>query len=164
MRIEILPEARDDLIAGFRFYERQAPGLGSHFRESVLKDVDSLVVHGGVHPKVFGYHRSLSKRFPFAFIIGSRRMWFASAQFWTAAEILLGLDDAFGAHNCPGLRTILRADPPPVLGRVKRPNPLISDSRLLREDASRVEWFSRPEVTRNLCFSIDELGLRHRHC
>ena len=66
MRIEILPEARDDLIAEFRFYERQAPGLGSHFRESVLKDVDSLVVHGGVHPKVFGYHRSLSKRFPFA--------------------------------------------------------------------------------------------------
>ena len=27
MRIEILPEARDDLIAGFRFYEHQAPGL-----------------------------------------------------------------------------------------------------------------------------------------
>jgi hypothetical protein len=26
VRIEILPEARDDLIAGFRFYERQAPG------------------------------------------------------------------------------------------------------------------------------------------
>jgi hypothetical protein len=36
VRIEILPEARDDLIAGFRFYERQAPGLGSYFRESIL--------------------------------------------------------------------------------------------------------------------------------
>ena len=42
MRIEILPEARDDLIAGFRFYEHQAPGLGSYFRESILTDVDAL--------------------------------------------------------------------------------------------------------------------------
>jgi hypothetical protein len=48
VRIEILPEARDDLIAGFRFYERQAPGLGSYFRESILTDVDTLATHGGV--------------------------------------------------------------------------------------------------------------------
>lgn len=66
MRIDILPEARDDLLAGFRFYERQARGLGSYFRESILEDVDSLAVHGGIHAKLFGYHRSLSKRFPFA--------------------------------------------------------------------------------------------------
>jgi hypothetical protein len=49
VRIEILPEARDDLIAGFRFYERQAPGPGSYFRESILTDVDALAAHGGVH-------------------------------------------------------------------------------------------------------------------
>ena len=66
MTIEILPEAQDDLIAGFRFYERQAQGLGSYFRESLLDDVDSLATQGGIHAKVFGYHRSLSKRFPFA--------------------------------------------------------------------------------------------------
>jgi plasmid stabilization system protein ParE len=66
VKIEILPEAQEDLIAGFRFYERQAPGLGSYFRESILEDVDSLAIHGGVHAEVFGYHRSLSKRFPFA--------------------------------------------------------------------------------------------------
>jgi plasmid stabilization system protein ParE len=66
VRIEILSEARDDLIGGFRFYEQQAPGLGSYFRESILADVDALAVHGGVHAKVFGNHRSLSKRFPFA--------------------------------------------------------------------------------------------------
>jgi plasmid stabilization system protein ParE len=66
VRIEILPEAQEDLIAGFRFYEHQAPGLGSYFRESILSDVDALAVVGGVHAKVFGYHRSLSKRFPFA--------------------------------------------------------------------------------------------------
>jgi hypothetical protein len=66
VRIDILPEARDDLLAGFRFYERQARGLGSYFRECILEDIDSLAVHGGVHGNVFGYHRSLSKRFPFA--------------------------------------------------------------------------------------------------
>ena len=66
MRIEVLSEARDDLIAGFRFYEHQSPGLGSYFRESILGDIDTLTVHGGVHAKVFGYHRNLSKRFPFA--------------------------------------------------------------------------------------------------
>ena len=55
MRIEILLEARDDLIAGFRFYEHQAPGLGSYFRESIFGDIDALVVDGGVHAKVFGY-------------------------------------------------------------------------------------------------------------
>ena len=57
MRIEILPEARDDLIAGFRFYERQAPGLGSLFsRARIRMDVDALAAHGGVHAKVLGYH------------------------------------------------------------------------------------------------------------
>jgi len=61
-----LPEARDDLIDGFRFCEHQTPGLGSYFRESILGDIDALAVHGGVHGKVFGYHRSLSKHFPFA--------------------------------------------------------------------------------------------------
>ena len=66
MKIEILPEARDDLIAGFRFYECHASGLGKYFRESILKDVDALASHGGVYAKVFGYHRSLTKRFPFA--------------------------------------------------------------------------------------------------
>jgi hypothetical protein len=66
VRIEILPEAREDLIAGYRFYESQATGLGTYFRDSLLADVDALATNAGVHAKVFGYHRSLSKRFPFA--------------------------------------------------------------------------------------------------
>jgi hypothetical protein len=70
VRIEILAEARDDLLAGFQFYERQARGLGKYFRDSLSADIDSLAIHGGVHAKVFGYHRSLSKRFPFAIYYG----------------------------------------------------------------------------------------------
>jgi hypothetical protein len=68
VRIEILPEAQEDLIAGFRFYEQQAPGLGSYFRESILTDVDALAAHGGVHAKVFGYHRAWVSAFPLRFI------------------------------------------------------------------------------------------------
>jgi plasmid stabilization system protein ParE len=66
VRIEILADAEADLVAGYRFYERQGPGLGSHFRDSLFADIDALSVHGGVHSKVFGYYRSLSRRFPFA--------------------------------------------------------------------------------------------------
>ena len=66
MKVEILPEAQEDLVAGFRFYERQGRDLGNYFLECLFEDVDSLTLHGGVHSKVFGYHRSLSKRFPFA--------------------------------------------------------------------------------------------------
>jgi plasmid stabilization system protein ParE len=66
VRIEILPEARDDLLAGFWFYERQARGLGADFRDSLDADIESLGRLGGVHGAVFGYHRKLSRRFPFA--------------------------------------------------------------------------------------------------
>jgi hypothetical protein len=46
-----LPEARDDLIDGFRFYEHQAPGLGSHFRESILSDIDAWLCMAVFTPK-----------------------------------------------------------------------------------------------------------------
>jgi plasmid stabilization system protein ParE len=66
MKVEILSQARDDLVAGFHFYEKQAPGLGSYFLDSLLSDIDSLILYGGIHRIVFGFHRALSKRFPFA--------------------------------------------------------------------------------------------------
>lgn len=66
MRIEVLPDARDDLVAGFRFYERQAAGLGNYFLDSLFADIELLALHGGIHAKTFEYHRTLSKRFPVA--------------------------------------------------------------------------------------------------
>jgi plasmid stabilization system protein ParE len=64
--IEILPDAQRDLVSAFRFYDRQLSGLGRYFLDSLFDDVDSLATSGGIHARVFGYHRSLSKRFPFA--------------------------------------------------------------------------------------------------
>lgn len=66
MRIEILREAERDLIDGFAFYERQSKGLGDYFLDSIFSDVESLHLYAGIHSMHFGYHRLLSKRFPFA--------------------------------------------------------------------------------------------------
>ena len=30
-----------------------------------MADIESLAFYGGVHEKIYGYHRSLSRRFPF---------------------------------------------------------------------------------------------------
>jgi len=66
MKIEILAEAKEDLISGYHFYEAQSPGLGSYFLDSLYSDIDSLLFYAGVHRVVLGYHRCLSRRFPFA--------------------------------------------------------------------------------------------------
>lgn len=66
MTIVILPSAKADLVAGFAFFEEQQAGLGAYFLESLFSDIDSLKIYAGVHRRVFGYHRLLSKRFTFA--------------------------------------------------------------------------------------------------
>jgi hypothetical protein len=66
VRIDILDEAQDDLVEGFHFYEDREIGLGSYFLDCLFSDIDSLVLFAGIHQVVYGYHRCLSKRFPFA--------------------------------------------------------------------------------------------------
>ena len=66
MRIKILSSAEDDLEEGHRFYESQEDGLGSYFLDTLYSDIDSLAYFAGMHHIVLGYHRLLSKRFPFA--------------------------------------------------------------------------------------------------
>lgn len=66
MKIRILEAAREDLKAGFEFYESQAPGLGEYFLDSIQGDVKSLKIFAGIHEKANGFFRMLAKRFPFA--------------------------------------------------------------------------------------------------
>jgi len=66
MKIEILDSAEEDLIDGFKFYENHSRGLGDYFLDSIFSDIESLRVYTGIHALHFGYHRLLSKRFPFA--------------------------------------------------------------------------------------------------
>ena len=65
--IEILDQAREDLIEGFHFYEEQQAGLGSYFLSNLYADIESLLLYGGIHEKLYtDYFRLLSRRFPFA--------------------------------------------------------------------------------------------------
>jgi hypothetical protein len=66
MQVKILFPAEQDLADGYFFYEGQSHGLGSYFLDSIYSDIDALVYFGGIHSLIFGYHRALSKRFPYA--------------------------------------------------------------------------------------------------
>ena len=65
MIVGISSGAESDVADGYWFYERQSPGLGDYFRSCVLADMESLTYFGGIHELEHGFHRSLSKRFPF---------------------------------------------------------------------------------------------------
>lgn len=66
MKIQILPSAREDLAAGFAFYEMQQDGLGTYFLESLFTTIDSLRTQAGIHRKIYGSYRLLAKTFPYA--------------------------------------------------------------------------------------------------
>jgi hypothetical protein len=67
MKVQILREAKDDLIDGFSFYEKQEQGAGDYFLSNLESDIESLSMLGGIHSKPHGkFHRCLSKLFPFS--------------------------------------------------------------------------------------------------
>ncbi len=39
--------------------------MGEYFATALAADIDSLILFAGIHPIEFGFHRALSKRFPF---------------------------------------------------------------------------------------------------
>ena len=60
------PSAQD-LLDGYRFYEKQAEGVGTYFLDTLFSEIGSLIVNAGIHPIHFGkHHRLLSRHFPFA--------------------------------------------------------------------------------------------------
>jgi hypothetical protein len=66
MKVRVLRPALNDLAVGRRFYDRQQVGVGDYFFDSVFADIDSLALYAGIHRIVFGFHRKLATRFPFA--------------------------------------------------------------------------------------------------
>ena len=65
MTVVILEDAAADMEFGQRFYESRESGVGVYFVESILSDLDSLVLYAGIHRVHLGFHRMLSRRFPF---------------------------------------------------------------------------------------------------
>jgi plasmid stabilization system protein ParE len=66
MRVELRVEARRDLVEAAGFYEQQREGLGAYFIDRVFEDLKRLEREGGIHEQIFGLHRKLSRRFPYA--------------------------------------------------------------------------------------------------
>ena len=64
--VVVLDRARDDIEAARDFYDGCEPGVGDYFVDCILSDISSLQFYFGPHRVHFGFHRLLSKRFPFA--------------------------------------------------------------------------------------------------
>src|SRR5437762_1482685 len=65
MRVFTLEDAVEDIERASLFYEDRQKGVGDYFVESILGDLEFLSQCAGVHRRHFGFHRMLSKRFPF---------------------------------------------------------------------------------------------------
>ena len=63
--IILLEDVANDIKLAENFYENQNQGLGNYFKDSIISDIESLWLYGGIHKKVFGVYRLLSKRFPY---------------------------------------------------------------------------------------------------
>ncbi len=66
MIVRLSDDSERDLVAGIKFYNRHGPEVGAYFRESLLSDIASLEILGGVHALRHGFHCMPAKRFPFA--------------------------------------------------------------------------------------------------
>ena len=64
--IVTLDEVTGDLNDGKAFYDRVDSNLGDYFWDSLIADIESLYLFAGIHNKKSGYHRMVSKRFPYS--------------------------------------------------------------------------------------------------
>lgn len=66
MIVLVSNDAERDIHDGVAFYEASGKDIASYLYRSILVDLQSLSVFGGIHAKRFGYHRMSAKRFPFS--------------------------------------------------------------------------------------------------
>lgn len=66
MHVELRTEAVSDLVEAARFYERQRVGLGEQFTDAMFMQLAYLATVAGGDEVVFGLHRMLAKKFPYA--------------------------------------------------------------------------------------------------
>jgi len=66
VNVQILTEAVSDLEVGKQFYNQQEKGVGEYFWDSLISDIESLIIYAGVHSKVNDLYRMTAKRFPYS--------------------------------------------------------------------------------------------------
>ena len=62
----VLKEVINDLNDGKTFYDQREIGVGDYFWDSLLADIESLIIYAGIHYREHGLYRMLTKRFPYA--------------------------------------------------------------------------------------------------
>jgi len=65
-QVKISEYAKNDLKIGFYFYEKQANNLGKYLVDNILAEIEMLGFYGCLHQKYYGFHRMISKKFPYA--------------------------------------------------------------------------------------------------
>lgn len=58
--IDLTESALADIEEGYRFYEKQLPGLGSHFEATMMSEIRALQIDAGVHRVYFGIYFMVS--------------------------------------------------------------------------------------------------------
>ena len=67
MLIDILDEAKDDIVNGGLFYRRQGGEfLKNYFVDSIFADIDTLAFSANMHPVRHGCYRLLADKFPYS--------------------------------------------------------------------------------------------------
>ncbi len=61
----ILKDAINDLEDGKQFYDKNKYGVGDYFWDSIISDIESLIIYAGIHNKNYGFYRMLARRFPY---------------------------------------------------------------------------------------------------
>ncbi|SMP47350.1 hypothetical protein [Desulfonatronum lacustre] len=61
-----LREVSGDLVDGKHFYDFIEPGVGDYFWDSIMADMKSLLLYGGIHQRMHGLYRMPAKRFPYS--------------------------------------------------------------------------------------------------
>lgn len=65
IKILVTEDAYEDLNQGFLFYEAQEYGMGDYFTVCLRADIEGLRITAGLHKQVAGFHKLLSRVFPY---------------------------------------------------------------------------------------------------
>ncbi len=65
-KVLLSKETEEDIKNGIDFYEGLEINFGSYFLNYIMAEIESLKIYKGIHMKVDGFYRMLSKKFPYA--------------------------------------------------------------------------------------------------
>lgn len=74
MRLEVRPQAEDEIDAAAAWYEREHSGLGGSFVQAVISAFSSIAEQPSAYPRVGrGARRFVMQRFPYVIVYRQQR-------------------------------------------------------------------------------------------